>query len=107
MVCKKCGKDSVGDLCGQCPSHEYTADPMWEYPKVLKETQVASGVWVRTCALREMNKYGNCWESFAINETSMKRKQIYVYKTYQAALASHDHCVEIVLEARRQRQYAS
>jgi len=87
-------------VCDQCALFKYEVDPEWDYPVMLQETQIEPGIWVRTCAMERMSKYGDCWYTFAVDVKTSRIKEVRRYRTKAGALAAHQECVNFVIVRR-------
>lgn len=105
IQCERCGRGESRDwygvnVCDDCPLHP--VDPEWSYPDYLGETELDNGIFVRTCALSKVTKFGQCYHSFAVSTRTSQIKEIRKYFSRVEALSNHQRDAEFV-RARRER----
>lgn len=86
------------------PVNEYLPPDDWKYPEVIKESRVDKVSLLRTCAMPNMNQYGNCYEHVYINFVMNMKKSIWYERSRSEALKSHDTCLEFVISQKRGKQ---
>lgn len=100
-TCLTCGNPCIGEQCAECPSNTYDPCPYWTFPMVVAETPIEDGVLVRTVALPQMNKYGNCYETVGV--AAGRVKGLWYYKSLDDAKRVHPTAVTLIRTLRAER----
>lgn len=116
LTCDRCGSSGARNwsvisdglsLCDQCPFIDpVPIDSQWSYPDLIDETQVEPGIFVRTCAMREITPGGFSYHTIAIATKTSRIKEVRLYYSRKDAADGHQYCVNYVIDQRAARRRA-